>query len=110
MVPANVQFISAEPLLGPLDKLNLDGIHWLITGGESGFGHRLCNPDWVRNLRDRCLVENVAFFHKQWGGRTPKAEQITMVEHGMKFPIYQWIVIILLLNSYERIDSTYSLL
>ncbi len=72
-VPAYVRFISAEPLLGPLDKLNLDGIHWLITGGESGFGHRHCNPDWVRNIRDRCLAENVAFFHKQWGGRTPKA-------------------------------------
>jgi protein gp37 len=73
MVPASVRFVSAEPLLGPLDELNLVGIHWLITGGESGFGHRLCNPDWVRNLRDRCLAENVAFFHKQWGGRTPKA-------------------------------------
>ena len=72
-VPAYVRFISAEPLLGPLDKLSLDGIHWLITGGESGFGHRPCNPEWVRNLRDRCLAENVAFFHKQWGGRTPKA-------------------------------------
>ncbi len=72
-VPAYVRFISAEPLLGPLDKLNLDEIHWLITGGESGFGHRPCNPEWVRNLRDRCQAANVAFFHKQWGGRTPKA-------------------------------------
>ncbi len=72
-VPAYIRFISAEPLLGPLDKLNLDGIHWLITGGESGFGHRPCDPDWVRNLRDRCVAEGVAFFHKQWGGRTPKA-------------------------------------
>jgi protein gp37 len=72
-VPADVRFISAEPLLGPLDHLNLEGIHWLITGGESGHGHRLCDPDWVRNLRDRCVAEGVAFFHKQWGGRTPKA-------------------------------------
>jgi protein gp37 len=72
-VPAYIRFISAEPLLGPLDKLNLEGIHWLITGGESGYGHRPCDPDWVRNLRDRCETQGVAFFHKQWGGRTPKA-------------------------------------
>jgi protein gp37 len=72
-VPAQVRFISAEPLLGPLDRLELDGIHWLISGGESGPGHRPCNPDWVRDLRDRCLASGVAYFHKQWGGRTPKA-------------------------------------
>lgn len=71
--PAAVRFISAEPLLGPLPSLNLDGIHWLITGGESGHGARLCDPAWVRVLRDRCLEAGVAFFHKQWGGRTPKA-------------------------------------
>ena len=72
-VPAHIRFISAEPLLGPLDNLSLEGIHWLITGGESGYGHRPCDPDWVRGLRDRCTSEGVAFFHKQWGGRTPKA-------------------------------------
>jgi protein gp37 len=72
-VPAKVRFISAEPFLGPLDQLDLDGIHWLITGGESGPHHRPCNPDWVRQLRDRCITDGVAFFHKQWGGRTPKA-------------------------------------
>ncbi|MEA2511114.1 MAG: hypothetical protein QOJ59_601 [Thermomicrobiales bacterium] len=72
-VPAAIRFISAEPLLGPVDHLNLEGIHWLITGGESGAGFRLCNPEWVRNARDSCLAHNVAYFHKQWGGRTPKA-------------------------------------
>jgi protein gp37 len=72
-VPAQVRFISAEPLLGPLDSLKLDGIHWLISGGESGPGHRPCDPDWVRDLRDRCVSSGVAYFHKQWGGRTPKA-------------------------------------
>lgn len=72
-VPASIRFISAEPLLGPLTNLNLEGINWLISGGESGFGHRLCDPDWVRDLRDRCQIAEVAFFHKQWGGRTPKA-------------------------------------
>lgn len=71
--PATVRFVSAEPLLGPLPSLNLDGIHWIITGGESGIGHRICNPEWVRDLRDRSVARGVAFFHKQWGGRTPKA-------------------------------------
>jgi protein gp37 len=72
-VPAAVRFISAEPLLGPVDQLSLDGLHWVITGGESGAGHRQCDPAWVRDVRDRCVGEGVAYFHKQWGGRPPKA-------------------------------------
>lgn len=72
-VPAKVRFVSAEPLLGPLPSLELDHLHWVITGGESGFGHRPCDPDWVRDLRDRSQAARIAFFHKQWGGRTPKA-------------------------------------
>lgn len=72
-VDAAVRFISAEPLLGPLEGLALDGIDWLIAGGESGVRHRRCDPDWVRGLRDRCKKEGVAFFFKQWGGRTSKA-------------------------------------
>jgi protein gp37 len=72
-VPAAVRFISAEPLLGPLDGLDLTGIDWLIAGGESGHHHRVVRPDWIRDLRDRCAQEDVAFFFKQWGGRTPKA-------------------------------------
>ncbi len=72
-IPASVRFISAEPLLGPLDGLCLDGIDWLISGGESGPGCRPCDPEWVRSLRDLCQDTGVAFFHKQWGGRTPKS-------------------------------------
>jgi protein gp37 len=72
-VLAAVRFISAEPLLGPVDAINLEGLHWVITGGESGAGHRRCDPAWVRDVRDRCVAEGVAYFHKQWGGRTPKA-------------------------------------
>lgn len=71
--PAVVRFISAEPLLGPLPNLNLAGLHWVITGGESGHGHRPMDPKWVRDIRDQCVADAVAFFHKQWGGRTPKA-------------------------------------
>jgi protein gp37 len=72
-VPATVRFLSCEPLLGPLPSLRLDGIHWVITGGESGPGARPCNPDWVRDIRDRCTANGIAFYHKQWGGRTPKS-------------------------------------
>ena len=72
-VPAAVRFISAEPLLGPLTGLNLDGIDWLIAGGESGRGHRAMQPEWARDLRDRCEAEGVAFFFKQWGGPTAKS-------------------------------------
>jgi protein gp37 len=71
-VPAAVRFISAEPLLGPLDGLDLSGIDWLIAGGESGHRHRPIREEWVTELRDRCGMEDVAFFFKQWGGRTPK--------------------------------------
>jgi protein gp37 len=70
---AAVRFISAEPLLGPLEGLDLRGIDWLIAGGESGFRHRPVRPEWIRDLRRRCDEEGVAFFFKQWGGRTPKA-------------------------------------
>jgi protein gp37 len=56
-----------------LDRLDLDGIGWLIVGGESGEGHRPMQVDWARDLRDRCLAAGVPFFFKQWGGRTPKA-------------------------------------
>jgi protein gp37 len=72
-VPAAVRFISAEPLLGPLDGLDLAGIDWLIAGGESGPGHRPVEAEWLRDLRDRCQAEEVAFFFKQWGGSTSKA-------------------------------------
>jgi protein gp37 len=71
-VPAIVRFLSCEPLLGPL-RLDLKGIHWVITGGESGTKHRRIEVEWVRSIRDQCLEADVAFFHKQWGGRTPKA-------------------------------------
>lgn len=70
---AAVRFISAEPLLGPLDRLDLSGIEWVIGGGESGIGARRCHPEWARGLRDNCLSAGAAFFWKQWGGRTPKS-------------------------------------
>ncbi len=71
-VPAAVRFLSCEPLLGQLDGLNLNGIGWVIAGGESGPGHRPLDPSWVTSIRDQCSDAAVPFFFKQWGGRTPK--------------------------------------
>jgi protein gp37 len=65
---AAVRFLSVEPLLGPLDRLNLDGIHWVIVGGESGPGARPMHESWVANIRDQCVAAGVPFFFKQWGG------------------------------------------
>jgi protein gp37 len=71
-VPAAVRFLSCEPLLGPLDDLRLDGIYWVIAGGESGPGHRPLDVAWVTSVRDTAIHAGVPFFFKQWGGRTPK--------------------------------------
>jgi len=65
---AFIKFLSLEPLLGPLNNLNLAGIDWAIAGGESGPAARPMNPDWVRSIRDQCVDAGVAFHFKQWGG------------------------------------------
>lgn len=67
-IPARIRFLSIEPLLGPITRLPLRGIHWVIVGGESGPGARPMSPDWVRGLRQRCADAGVPFFFKQWGG------------------------------------------
>jgi protein gp37 len=67
-VPAAVRFLSCEPLLGPLPHLLLDSIHWVIVGGESGPHARPMQPDWVLDIRDQCLANEIPFFFKQWGG------------------------------------------
>ena len=72
-VPAKVRFLSLEPLLGSIGNLDLDGIHWVIAGGESGPKARPLDHSWVVDIRDQCVASEVAFFFKQWGGPTPKA-------------------------------------
>jgi protein gp37 len=69
--PGAVHGLSLEPLLGPLPSLDLTGIDWVIVGGESGPGARPMHPDWVRDIRDRCVAAGVPFFFKQWGGWQP---------------------------------------
>lgn len=72
-VPAAVRFLSCEPLLGPLDGINLDGIGWVIAGGESGPNYRPMELAWAQSIRDACIGAEVPFFFKQWGGRNPKS-------------------------------------
>jgi protein gp37 len=72
-VDVPVRFISFEPLIGAIGKVNLKGVSWAIAGGESGPNHRIIKADWVRQIRDQCLKQRVAFFFKQWGGHTPKS-------------------------------------
>jgi len=67
-VPARVRFLSCEPLLGPLDELNLEGIAWVIVGGESGPGARPMQQQWVESILGNCRRAKVPFFFKQWGG------------------------------------------
>ncbi|MGP1256305.1 MAG: DUF5131 family protein [Kiloniellales bacterium] len=71
-VPSAVRFLSLEPLLGPLEDLDLRGIDWVIVGGESGPGARPMDHDWVRDIRDQCAAKRVAFHFKQWGGVNKK--------------------------------------
>ena len=72
-VPSAVRFLSIEPLLGPIERLDLTEIHWVIVGGESGPGFRQVQPEWVRQIKDQCKAAHVAFFFKQWGGRVSKS-------------------------------------
>jgi protein gp37 len=67
-VPAQVRFLSCEPLIGPLDGLRLNGIHWVIVGGESGPGARPMKASWVNAIHRECERADVPFFFKQWGG------------------------------------------
>lgn len=71
-VPSRVRFLSLEPLLGPIPQIDLSRIEWVIVGGESGPKARSMSKDWVRDIRDQCIAQNVAFHFKQWGGANKK--------------------------------------
>jgi len=70
--PAKIKFLSLEPLIDSVDKLDYTGIDWVIVGGESGYGARVMQKEWVLEIRDRCENENIDFFFKQWGGVNKK--------------------------------------
>jgi len=69
---AFIKFLSCEPLLGPIPQMDLDGIDWVIVGGESGPGARPMKEEWVTDIRDQCIDAGVPFFFKQWGGVNKK--------------------------------------
>jgi protein gp37 len=71
--PASIRFLSIEPLLGPIGRLPLHGIAWVIVGGESGPKARAMEAEWAREIRDQCVAQSVPFFFKQWGGLRPKS-------------------------------------
>src|SRR5439155_20040916 len=75
-VPGRTRWVCAEPLLGPLPDLSLEGIHWLVVGGESGPGWRPMDLDWVRPLRDRCRSAGVPFYFKQANGLYPGRDAV----------------------------------
>lgn len=72
-VECSTRFISFEPLLGPIENVELKGIDWAIIGGESGYGYRPVKDEWVRSLIKQCKKQNVSVFFKQWGGIRPKS-------------------------------------
>jgi protein gp37 len=93
--PAAVRFLSCEPLIGPLGQVNLDGIHWVIVGGESGThmvtGHeRWMQQSWARELRDRCVNQGVAYFYKQDSGHRTELRTHLVEEDGSRWKWEQW--------------------
>ena len=84
--PVSVRFLSVEPLLGPVGDMDIEGISWVIVGGESGPKARPMKLPWVLDIRDLCAREGVPFFFKQWGGRTPKSggRLLEGIEHNAK--------------------------
>jgi len=71
-IPANIKFLSLEPLIEPIGELDLHGIDWVIVGGESGIGARPIKKEWVLDVKAQCDKQNVPFFFKQWGGINKK--------------------------------------
>ena len=88
-IDATIRFISFEPLVGRVGKVNFRGISWAIVGGESGPNHRPVKIEWIRELREQCVKNNVAFFFKQWGGHTPKSGGRTLDgRYWNEYPAY----------------------
>jgi protein gp37 len=81
---ARIRFLSIEPLIAPVGKLDLKGIDWVITGGESGPGARPIDPKWVIDIRNQCVKAEVAFFFKQWGGPKSQVWRQTPRRQGME--------------------------
>jgi protein gp37 len=91
---AYLKFLSIEPLLGPIPNLSLDGIDWVIVGGESGPGARPMKPEWVMDIRNHCRKAGVPFFFKQWGGvRKKKAGRELEGRTWDEMPDHNWLTL-----------------
>ena len=87
---AKTKFLSVEPLIGPINKLDLNNIDWVIVGGESGPGARLLKEEWVIDIKDKCIEQNVPFFFKQWGGvQKNKAGRLLQGKTWSQMPVYR---------------------
>lgn len=86
-VPAKIRFISYEPALGPVPDLNLEGIHWLIFGGESGPNYRPADKQWAIDVRDRCQENGTAFFYKQSAALHPGTDPYLEGKEYKEFPV-----------------------
>ena len=89
-IKATVRFISIEPLIGDIGKLNLKGIHWVIVGGESGVSARPMNPEWAINIQQQCTKQKIAFFFKQWGTWGEDGVKRSKKENGSKLLKKEW--------------------
>lgn len=89
-VKAGIRFLSVEPLLEDLGAFNLEGIHWVIVGGESGFGARPMKPEWAMSVRDQCLAAGVAFFFKQWGAHDAQGIRRNKKANGRELEGRKW--------------------
>ena len=85
-----MRFLSCEPLLGPLNDLDLTGVHWVIAGGESGPGARRPKPEWFRSLRDQCAAAGVEFFFKQWGAFDADGRRVGKKKAGRELDGRVW--------------------
>jgi protein gp37 len=89
-VEASIRFLSVEPLLEDVGKINLTGIHWVIVGGESGPKARPMRPEWVAGIKEQCEEQGVAFFFKQWGGWGADGKKRHKKENGRVFAGKTW--------------------
>jgi protein gp37 len=88
LTPANIKFLSCEPLIGPLTGIDISGIDWVIVGGESGRNPRPIKEEWVVEIQEQCEVVGVPFFFKQWGGRNKKkAGSVLNGRHYKEIPM-----------------------
>jgi protein gp37 len=90
LIDASIRFISIEPLIGDVGKLDLTGIHWVIVGGESGTNARPMNPDWPKSIQKQCQEQNVAFFFKQWGTWGEDGKKRSKYANGSLLSGKQW--------------------